>query len=77
MIALIAAVGNDQLQPWESAANAVADPGKAVRVLDVERVSDQDERQAERVGEQMALAAEGLLAALLARIPPNSVAFTL
>ena len=57
LVASIAAVGVDQGQPGEAATNAAADPGQAVSILDVGGMNHEDERQAERVGEQMALTA--------------------
>jgi len=57
LVALIAAIGEDQLQPRKAAADAAADPGQAVPVLDVGGMNHHDERQAERIGEQVPLAA--------------------
>ena len=62
---LVAAVDEEQDEPREAAADAAADPGQAVAILDVGRMDDQDD-QAERVGEQMALAADALLAGVIA-----------
>ena len=46
LIALIAAVGEDQFQPREAAPDSVADLGKAFSILDVGGVNHQHERQA-------------------------------
>jgi hypothetical protein len=44
----------------------MANMSQAVAILDVGGVNDQDERQTERVGEQVTLAAEDLLTGIIA-----------
>jgi hypothetical protein len=56
-LALVAGIGEHKLQPGKPPADAGADEAEAVPVLDVGRMDDQPQRQAQRVGEQVPLAA--------------------
>ena len=63
-LALIPSIGEQLLQPGETPSDARADQPQAVAVLDVGGMHDQPQRQAQRVGEQVALAAVDLLAGI-------------
>jgi hypothetical protein len=82
LFAAVGAIGEDRLQKGkEPAGLAVQDQKRAIAVLQVGRVDDDGEDQAEGVDEQMALLAFDLLARVIARRvdarPPFSAPFTL
>ena len=61
-LALVAGIAEQVLKPGETLADPGADQAQAVAVLDAGGMDDQPQRQAQRVGEQMPLAAVDLLA---------------
>src|SRR5689334_14045343 len=61
-IALIARVGEQELEPGKPSSDASTGQAQAVTILDVGGMNDQPQRQAQRVGDEMALAAVHLLA---------------
>ena len=63
-LALVAGIGKQVPEPGEAPVESGADQGQAVAVLDVGGMDDQPQRQAQRVGEQMSLAAVDLLAGI-------------
>ena len=80
--AAVGAVGEDRLQEGKEAAGpAIQDQRGAVSILDIGRMHDRVEDQAEGVDEQVALLALDLLARVIARRvdarPPFSALFTL
>ncbi len=82
LLAAVGAVSKDRLQEGkEPAGVAIQNPKGAVAVLQVGRVDDDGEDQAEGVDEEMALLALDLLARVIARRvdarPPFSALFTL
>ncbi len=81
-LAAIGAVGEDRLKDWKQPAGPVIqDQRGAVAVLDIGRVDDRVEDQAEGVDEKVALLALDFLARIIARRvdarPPFSALFTL
>ena len=82
LLAAVGAVGEDRLQEGKQPAGpAIQDQRGAVAVLDIGRMHDRVEDQAEGVDEQVALLALDLLARVIARRvdarPPFSALFTL
>jgi hypothetical protein len=71
--ALIAAAGEQMMEPGKAPSDPGADQAEAVTILEGGRVLDEHQRQAEGVGDQMALAALDLLAGIKPRRPPASV----
>jgi hypothetical protein len=64
---LIAGIGEDALDEGEEAARAlVEDKPRAVAILDIGRMDDDVQQEAERVNEDMPLAARNLLARVIA-----------
>ncbi len=79
---LIAGVGEDALDEGKEAAGSlIEDPSRAVAILDVGGMNDNGQEQAERVDENMPLAARDLLARIIAlgidRGPPFCAALAL
>ena len=82
LLAAIGAVGEDRLKEWKQPAGpAIQDQQGAVTILDIGRVDDRVEDQAEGVDEKVALLALDFLARIIARRvdarPPFSALFTL
>ena len=65
-LALIAAVGEDQAEKGEAAADAREQRGQPVAVLDAGGMNDAAQQQAQRVDQDVALAAVDLLAGIVA-----------
>ena len=61
-LALVTGIGKQVPKPRETPSNPGADEPQAIAVLDVGGVNDQPQRQAQRIGEQMPLAAVDFLA---------------
>ena len=76
-VALVTGIREQVLEPGEALADLAADQRQAVTVLEVGRMQDQPQRQAQRVGEQMPLAPVDLLAGVEAARAPASVVLTL
>lgn len=64
---LIAGIADDPLDERELAAHLAQQRFGAVAVLDVGRVNQHAQQQAERISQDVALATEGLLARVIAR----------
>ena len=75
-LAGIAPVGPDQLQPREQADEFVQDQLGPVAVLDIARMYDNRNNQAERIDDNVPFPAVDLLSRVVAVHPPFSVVFT-
>ena len=72
----IAAVGKDQLQTSKTRPQSAEQELAAISVLNVGRMNDQGHDQADRIDDQMALAAKDFLAGIVPAVPPFSAVFT-
>ena len=75
-LAGVATVGPDQHQSCEQTLEPLEDQFGAIAILDVGLVNDDRQDQAERVDDQMTLAAIDLFAGIIAVRPPFSVVLT-
>ena len=64
---LISGIANDPLDEWELAADLAQQWFGAVAVLDIGRVNQHAQQQTKCIGQDVALATEGLLARVIAR----------
>ena len=72
----VSAIGKDQLHSTKARAKLLHDPPTAIAVLKVGRMDHQGHDQAQRVDDQMSLAALDLLARVVPAVPPFSAVLT-